>query len=126
MFQWNLIINKDYLKDCSLNSGTVGNGENGLIVIDVFLNLYSVEEMLQELLHLRNTGWSTDENDNLNLGFVHCPSWRHRTWMAFSTGSMVERKRSAFNSSNRVLVMLLHCQKLENITKKRKNKLPMV
>ncbi len=114
MFQWNLIINKDYLKDCSLNSGTVGNG---LIVIDVFLNLFFVEEMLQELFHLRNTGWSTNENDILNLGFVLCPSWCHRTRMAFSTGSMVERKRSAFNSSNRVLVMLLHCKKLENITK---------
>jgi hypothetical protein len=69
-------------------------------------------------------GWSTNENDIVNLGFVLCPYWRHRTRMAFSTGSMVEGKRSAFNSSNRVLVMLLPCQKLENITKKRKNKLP--
>ena len=53
MLEENSIISKAYLEDSSLNSSTVGNS---LIGIDGFVELLSVEEILQQLLHLRNTG----------------------------------------------------------------------
>jgi hypothetical protein len=54
-------------KDTGLDGGTVGNS---LIGVDALLELLAVEEVAEELLDLRNTGRTANENDLVDLGLL--------------------------------------------------------
>jgi hypothetical protein len=55
---------RERLTDATLNGSSVGDG---LIRVDALVGLLAVEEVLEELLHLGNTGGATDKNKLVNL-----------------------------------------------------------
>jgi hypothetical protein len=54
-------------EDTGLDGGTVGNS---LIGVDALLELLAVEEVAKELLDLRDTGRTSNENDLVDLGLL--------------------------------------------------------
>uniref|UniRef100_A0AAG5CQB1 Uncharacterized protein n=1 Tax=Anopheles atroparvus TaxID=41427 RepID=A0AAG5CQB1_ANOAO len=56
------------VQDGGLDGGTVCDG---LVRVDRLVQLLAVEEVLQQLLHLRDTGRSTDQHDVVDAGLVH-------------------------------------------------------
>merc|ERR1719295_217964 len=55
------------IQDSSLNSCTIGNS---FIRIDGFVQLFAIEEILQQLLYLGNSGATSNENNLLNRRLV--------------------------------------------------------
>jgi len=55
-------------KDATLNCSAIGDG---LIWVNTTVRLLSIEEILNELLHLGNTSGATDENDLIDVCLLH-------------------------------------------------------
>jgi len=55
-------------QNSSLDSSTISDG---LIGVDTTARFLAVEEFLDELLDLGNTGAATDKNDLVDIGFLH-------------------------------------------------------